>query len=110
MLNLIVKIPQTIDKISEELAIITKPLIETKIGRIILLLTLFGPLTFIPQIYQAWTAENIDALRTWTWPAMTLTNSSTLLGLIHKGDWRIRLVTFVWCLCGLSIWAAVLIR
>lgn len=107
---IITMVPDTIDQISYEFALITKPLIETKLGQMFLLLTLFGPLTFIPQIKQAWTAPNIDALRTWTWPAMTITNSSSLLGLVHNGDWRLRLVMFVWFLCGLAIWSAVLIR
>lgn len=103
-------IPTHINTVSAAVAKKTKPFVETWPGKLFLSIMLLGPLTFIPTIYQAWTAENIDALRTWTWPLMTFINLSTLLGVIHNGDWRTRFVMVVWVLTMASVWIATVIR
>lgn len=103
-------IPQRIDNVSAAVARKTKPFVETYWGRIFLSLALLGPITFLPLVLQAWTATNIDAFRTWAWPFTLITASSSLLGLIHNGDWRMRLVTTVWVVVFTSIWLATLVR
>jgi len=107
---MIINIPRAIDNISEKMAKKTKPFVESRIGRIFLLLTLAGPMTFAPTIWQAWTAPNIDALRTLTWPLMLLVNTSASLSVIHNGDWRIRLVMILWTIMLTSIWIATIVR
>lgn len=103
-------IPQRIDDVSAVMATWTKPFVETILGKFFLSLVLLGPLTFIPTIHQAWTAENIDALRTWTWPLMTFINLSALLGLVHNGDWRMRFVMVMWVIVMAAVWLATLVR
>jgi hypothetical protein len=103
-------IPQKIDGVSAVVAKKTRPFVETGPGKLFLSLVLLGPLTFIPTIHQAWTAENIDALRTWTWPLMVFINLSALLGLVHNGDWRMRFVMVVWVVTMAAVWLATLVR
>jgi hypothetical protein len=103
-------IPHRIDSLSSSIAKKTRPFVETLPGKIFLSFVLLGPLTFIPTIHQAWTAENIDALRTWTWPLMILINLSALLGLIHNGDWRMRFVMVIWIVTMAAVWLATLVR
>lgn len=104
------RLPNAVDKISASVAQATKPFVENSAGKIFLSVVLFGPLTFIPTLYEAWTASNIDALRTLTWPLMIVVNISALLGLVHNGDWRMRLVMFVWVIMMAALWVATLVR
>ncbi len=71
---------------------------------------LIGPFTFLPTVYQAWTADNIDALRTITWPLMIIINTSALLGVVHNGDWRMRLVMTLWIIMMAAVWLAAVVR
>lgn len=103
-------IPHKVDSISATVARKTKPFVDTMPGKLFLSLVLVGPFTFIPTILQAWTAENIDALRTWTWPLMTMINISALLGLVHNGDWRMRFVMVMWVVTMAAVWLATLVR
>lgn len=103
-------IPHRINSVCAVVATRTKPFVETNFGKLFLSLVLLGPFTFLPTIYQAWTAENIDALRTWTWPLMTFINLSALLGLVHNGDWRMRFVMVVWVVTMAAVWLATLVR
>ena len=107
---MLVQLPKMIDAISASVARITKPFVETRIGKIFLSVILLGPLTFLPTIYEAWTAPNIDALRTFTWPFMIVVNVAVLLSVVHNGDWRMRLVMFVWVLTMAAVWVATLVR
>ncbi len=104
------QIPIWIDTASTSIANATNPFIKTLFGKIFLSIVLLGPLTFIPTVYTAWTAENIDALRTLTWPLMAIINTSSLLGVIHNGDWRLRLVMCIWVIMMLLVWIATLVR
>lgn len=103
-------IPKKIDAISVVAAKKTKYFVKTKFGKLFLATVLLGPLTFLPTIYAAWTEPNIDSLRTLTWPLMIIINVSATLALVHRGDWRMRLVMFVWVLAMTAVWIATLVR
>lgn len=104
------KIPIVVDAVSEKIRIRTEGFVKSKIGKWFLAIVLVGPFTFLPTMWVAWTAENIDALRTLTWPAMVFINLSGWLGVIHKGDWRMRLVMFLWIIAIASVWLATIVR
>lgn len=103
-------IPNSVDGFSEWVAQRTLSFVQIWPGKIFLAIVLIGPLTFIPTMYQAWTAPDIDALRTATWPLMILVNVSAFLGVSHKGDWRLRLTMLAWIIIMLVIWSAALVR
>lgn len=103
-------IPKVVDATSEVVRQKTKNFVETKLGKIFLALVLIGPITFVPQLWQAWTASDIDALRTLTWPLMIIVNMSATLGVVHNGDWRMRLVMFIWVVVIAFMWLATLVR
>ncbi len=103
-------IPTRVDAICAAVARRTKPFIETTGGKIFLSLMFLWPLTFLPMIYLAWTANDIEALRSPTWPLMIIINTSSLLGVIHHGDWRTRLVMILWVLAMVAISAAIIVR
>ena len=89
----------------------TTRFIKSKLGQMFLSLTMVGPLTFIPQVWTAFTAENIDSLRTLTWPFMVVVNSSVLIGMCHYGgDWRLRLSMVMWIMVMALIWLATIFR
>ena len=88
----------------------THTFIHTRRGKAFLWLALVGPLTFIPTVWQAWTAENIDALRTFTWPMLAVVNCSVLVGLCYNGDWRLRFSLVAWIILTLLVWLAAIIR
>ncbi len=102
--------PERIDRISDVLAEKTACFAKSFLGKIFLNIVLLGPLTFLPTLWQAWTAEDINALRTSTWPLMIVVNIATLFSLIHNGDWRMRLVVVVWILIVSGVYIATLIR
>ena len=89
---------------------LTDGFIKTLVGKVFLGLALVGPLTFIPTVWIAFTAENIDALRTLTWPMMVVVNFAVLAGLCHNGDWRTRLSLVMWIVLTFLVWLATIIR
>lgn len=99
-----------VDAVSATIAKRTRSFVETKLGKLFLSLVLLGPLTFIPTIYQALTIENIDAFRTWTWPLALITVLSSFLGLVHNGDWKLRLVTFLWIVVFFALCVIITVR
>lgn len=103
-------IPGKVDAINAKVAKATLPFVQTKIGKLFLSFLLAGPATFIPTLYMAWTAENIDPLRTLTWPLMIVVNMSATLAVVHNGDWRMRLVMVVWVLMMTAVFAATIFR
>ena len=103
-------VPNAVDVFSEWTAKVTTQFIKTYIGKIFLAIVLVGPITFLPTMYQAWTAPDIDALRTSTWPLMILVNISAFVGVAHQGDWRLRLTMIIWTVVMIIIWLATLIR
>ncbi len=103
-------IQKFVDSIAEKIAEETRPFVESRIGEIFLSLVLVGPITFLPTIYIAWTAPNIDSLRTLTWPLMIVVNMSATLGLVHNGDWRMRLVMFIWIIVFAIVFVATIVR
>jgi len=104
------QIPVMVDNLSAKVAQRTALFTETKIGKLFLSIVLLGPLTFLPTMYEAWTAPNIDALRTLTWPLMIVINFSAFLAVIHNGDWRMRLVMLIWIISMAIVWIATLVR
>jgi hypothetical protein len=103
-------IPKLVDAVSERIAYATAGFVQTRAGKIFLVLVLVGPLTFLPTLWEAWTAENIDVFRTYTWPALVVINISATLGAIHNGDWRLRLVMIMWSLVFILMFIATLVR
>lgn len=103
-------IPGKVDAINAVVAKATLPFVQTKIGKAFLGFVLVGPATFIPTVYMAWTAENIDPLRTLTWPLMIVVNISASLAVVHNGDWRMRLIMVIWVLMMTAVFAATIFR
>ena len=103
-------VPNAVDVFSEWTAKVTTQFIKTYIGKIFLAIVLVGPITFLATMYQAWTAPDIDALRTSTWPLMILVNISAFVGVAHQGDWRLRLTMIIWTVVMIIIWLSTLIR
>ncbi len=105
---------QFIRKYDEQLVtfikLLTAGFIDTRLGHWFLALSLVGPITFIPTVIEAWTAPNIDALRTLTWPLMTLVNISVLVAMCYNGDWRVRLSMLIWTVLMLLMWLATIVR
>jgi hypothetical protein len=103
-------IPRTINAIAENVAKTTRPLTEHVLGKLFLLTVLVGPATFIPTLWEAMTAPNIDVLRTSTWPMMTMINIAGFISVCHRGDWRMRLVTFLWVLMTATLTIVTIVR
>ena len=74
------------------------------------LVMLIGPLTFLPTVYQALFGENIEALRTATWPLMIVINGVSYVSLANKGHWSLRVVILIWVVMMLIITTAIIIR
>lgn len=105
------KIAKGFDAFHEWVAKHTGPFLETKAGKFILSSLIFlGPVMFLPTIYNAWTMENIDALRTLTWPTNMLVNFAFWLSLARKGDWATRLSMIVWVIEMTAITVAIYVR
>lgn len=102
-------IQEKVDAINEKVARFTRDFVQTKLGQAFLGAVLLGPLTFIPTVWAAWTEPNINPLRTLTWPLMIVINISGGLNVVHKGDWRMRLVTFIWILMMVAVFIATII-
>ena len=103
-------IPISINLFSEWTAKMTDPFVKTRFGKLFLALVLIGPVTFLPTLYQAWTAPDIDALRTSTWPLLIIVNISAFIGVAHEGDWRLRLTMLAWVIFMIIISLAVVGR
>lgn len=103
-------IPRVVDAASAVVARKTERFVESWLGKLFLGIVLVGPLTFLPTIWAAWTEPNIDSLRTLTWPLMIVVNISATLALAHNGDWRMRLVMFIWILAMVAVYLATLVR
>jgi len=99
-----------VDSVCDRIAVNTTPFVQSRFGKAFLSLVLIGPFTFIPTIYEAWTAPNIDSLRTSTWPLMILINVSATMSLIHKGSWYMRLVQAMWVIACAAIYIATIVR
>ena len=103
-------IQRFVDSFSGRVAKATLPFVQARIGKVFLSLVLVGPLTFIPTMYEAWTAPNIDSLRTLTWPLMILINISATLSVMHNGNWHMRLVSVIWVLVMTAVFVATIVR
>lgn len=108
--RIVLGVSTRVDGFSAKVQRSTQSFVETWLGKCFLSLIVVGPLTFIPTVYGAWTADNIDALRTVTWPMMTIVNISVFLGVCHCGDWRMRLSVILWTLVSLLVWLATIVR
>lgn len=103
-------IPELVDNVCDAIGQYTKTFYESKLGQLLTSLVLIGPLTFLPTVWVAWTADNIDALRTMTWPMMTFINLIIFVSLCNKGDWQVRSSTFFWFLLVGLVAVATLVR
>ncbi len=110
MKNLVLSIPHAVDTVSVRVQKGTERFIETRVGKLFLSLVLIGPFTFIPTVWEAWTAANIDSMRTITWPLMIVVNLASLLNVVHNGDWKMRFVLFLWVIAMSLVFIATLIR
>ena len=90
--------------------ILTVRFINTKLGQVFLSLSILGPLTFIPMVWEAYFAPDIEALRTLTWPMLVIINVSVLTALCYNGDWRIRLSMVMWIILMFLMWLATVLR
>ncbi len=99
-----------IDRIADWIATHTATFVQTLPGKLFLGISLIGPITFLPTLWEVWTGPNIDAFRTATWPLMVVVNVSVFLSLCHKGDWQVRLSMIVWIIFMLLTWIATLVR
>lgn len=88
----------------------TEEFVKSRAGKIFLNLMLIGPFTFLPTVWQAWTASDIEVLRTPTWPMMIVINMSTYVALSHNGDWRTRTVMILWIIVLSLVWIATIVR
>ena len=86
------------------------PFAQTRIGKIFLNLVLLGPVSFLPTLWEAWTAPNIDVLRTLTWPFLFVINLSALYGLLLQGTWQNRLMLGIWTGIMFVMTLAILVR
>lgn len=103
-------IQQIMDGFAAQVAKLTTAFVKTKAGQIFLSLSLVGPVTFLPTVWEAWTAPNIDAFRTLTWPMMIVVNTSVFVSVCHNGDWRVRLSMILWIILMALVWAATVFR
>lgn len=103
-------IPILVNTVSAKVKEQTQGFVESTTGRIFLMLIFIGPLTFVPTLWEVWTAPNIDAFRTLTWPALIVVNIASLLALVHNGDWRMRLIVFIWTIIFALVFLATLVR
>jgi hypothetical protein len=110
LVELVKRIQKEVDKFAVYVAKITGNFIKTKAGQWFLALSLVGPFTFLPTVWAAWTAPNIDALRTFTWPMMVVVNTSVLISVCHNGDWRVRLSLILWIILMALTWIATIVR
>lgn len=91
------KVSEGFNAFHEWVARKTGSYLETKIGGLLLSIVIFaGPIVFLPTLYNAWTAPNIDAFRTATWPVTTLVNFVFWISLAREGRWQPRLAMILW--------------
>lgn len=101
---------KTLDGLAEVLNRHTAGFMNTKAGKVFGWLMVIGPATLLPTVWEAWSADNIDALRTLTWPLMIIVDLSFFLNVCKNGDWKIRLTVLLWIMMAAVIWLATLVR
>ncbi len=102
--------PELVDAICARIALFTEGFVNSTIGNLLLAIVLFGPVAFLPQVWRAWTAPDIDALRTPTWSLLLFVNVASFLCVVHNGDWRTRLAGFLWVIETFAICLAIHVR
>jgi hypothetical protein len=80
----------------ERIAAVTQSFRSSLLGQLFMGVTILGPLTFLPTLWQVHMAADVEALKTVTWPLMCLLNISGALSMAEKGDWRMRFVVLIW--------------
>lgn len=103
-------IPNWIESVSMRIRMATLPFVKTRGGKVFLSLVLIGPITFLPTVYMAWTAPNIDSLRTLTWPMLAIVNLSGGLSVVHNGDWRMQVISVIWFFLMGAVYLATIVR
>jgi len=74
------------------------------------LLIFLAPAMFLPTIWEAYSAPNIEALKTVTWPAAVITNVFAFISLSHKGSNVLRWQMLAWILEMAAMCIAIVIR
>ena len=100
-MDILTLIPSWVNEFSEWFWSVLQPYAGTKSGSsILILITLSGPLSFLPTIRALYTAsgEQLKPFLTWTWPYMLVLNLATFVGVSQSGEWYIRLVILFWVL------------
>ncbi len=105
-------IPSAVNCISDFVATKTKCLVSANFGKYCLrIIVLLGPIFFLPTLWMAWTADNIDLLRTATWPLMLFVHVAFFILLsAHDSDWCARLCTIMWFMITSLIVIATIVR
>ena len=76
-------VPLAVNSISRFVVARTSVFVSKKRGLVILRsLILLGPIFYLPTLWEVWTATNIDAFRTVTWPFLLSGQVSLLFCLV----------------------------
>jgi hypothetical protein len=106
------KLPAWVNYFSEIIASKTSGLVATKYGyHCLRVAVMLSPIFFVPTIWEAWTAENIDVFRTVTWPSMISSNVANFILLCQGNhDWCVRLCAMAWLTITLFMVLAIVVR
>lgn len=103
-------IPTMVNAVYDRVGETLKPYMSGWLGFLATGILLIGPITFLPTVWAVWTASNIDAFRTPTWPLLTLVNVVACMMLSQNGNWQMRLMQVVWVFAMASVWIATIVR
>ena len=103
-------IQRAVDSVFDKVGHSTKSFMSGTGGKIVNIIIILSPLTFLPTLYAAFTADNIDAMRNLTWPLFILTNLCACMSLAQQGNWVMRLVQSSWVLIFIIMTAVIVVR
>ncbi len=105
------KMESTMNSIAEYVAQATTKMVHHRFyAKIEYFIIFLSPAMFLPTIWEAYTAPNIDALKTVTWPAAVTTNLFAFIALAHKGSNVLRWQMLVWIVEMVAMCIAIVIR
>lgn len=106
-------VPLAVNSISRFVVARTSVFVSKKRGLVILRsLILLGPIFYLPTLWEVWTATNIDAFRTVTWPFLLSGQVSSFVLLSHEpeSDWGVKLCILAWIIMTILVMMAVFCR
>ena len=104
-------VPIVLNELSTTVTKKTSWLKEGKGLYILRLIMSAGPFFFLPTVYEAWNADDIEAFRTSTWPLMLIVHFAAFLLFCHRGsDWCAVLCTIMWFIMTSAIVLATIFR